>query len=241
MIVTEAQVTMLRRGARIRVPFDHRPTVGEAYGAQLQAGARRVLSVTVLEVERVGTAWTALVIAGNRTDKPRFLKARPGKPGSGSGDYTTREALAMPDEPEPIDDTLQARLAHVASERDHTARAAAAKRPRIDPELLDRQRRVELALRSELDTCFQGWTPQDIARHAPHQGTIAEIRERRRAIHARAIDGYEPHGPAERAQWEWFLRTTGASVREIAKALDVSHRAAHELHQAWRETTVEAA
>lgn len=242
MIVTAEQLQRLKLGGRETIACPRMPTLNALYPGQLRARAPRDITLLVVDRQQLNDGtWLALVSCADTMDPPTFLKARPSKAGTTNGDYTTMESQALEDEPEPIPVQLQARITEAASERDHEKRSNAAKRP--SPLLqaqLDAANRLELMLREELEQRFHGWPPHEIARHAEHQGDAATIRERRRRMHRRAIDGYLPLTDDERAQHEAWLRETGASVHEIARTLDVSTRAAHTLWRAWN-THAEAA
>jgi hypothetical protein len=106
---------------------------------------------------------------------------------------------------------------------------------------IDAARRAERALFEELDERFLDMTPHDVAHHAPHQGDPAQVRERRRRHGRRAIDGRMALTAEQRAEYEAWLRETGASVREIARYLDCSTRRAHTLWQEWHHPDAEAA
>lgn len=230
MIVTEAQINRLHRGGRVELEVDFRPTAGETYAAQLEKGLKRALDVSVIAAEKLGPGrWRVLVVKGSRVEKPLLLKARPG-----TDDYTERSGLAMPDEPEPIDpkarDAYAERARLAADEKRKASRGAPG-----DLQIhIDAARRAERALFEELDERYVDWTPHQIAEHAPHQGNPAEIRERRRRHQRRAIDGRIPLSEDLRAETEAWLRTTGAPVREIERALDVSYRRALDLYHEWR-------
>lgn len=237
MIVTLDQLQRLKLGGREPVICDSRPSINGLYPAQLQVGAQRKMTLIVIDRQQLpdGT-WIALVSCADEADTPTFLKARPSKAGTTNGDYTTSAAQALKDEPEPIPELLQMRITHAASERDHERRSDAARRP--SPLLqaqLDAANRLELALREELEQRFHGCPPNEIAVHAPHQGDVAAIRERRRRMHRRAIDGRIPLTPAQRAEREAWLFQTRASVREIERTLDVSYHAALQLQRSWDE------
>lgn len=230
MIVTDAQINRLHRGGRVELDVDFRPTVGETYAAQLEKGLKRALDVSVIGAEKLEPGrWRVLVVKGSRVEKPLLLKARPG-----TDDYTERSGLAMPDEPEPIDpkarDAYAARARQAADEKRKASRGAPG-----DLQIhIDAARRAERALFEELDERYVDWTPHQIAEHAPHQGNPAEIRERRRRHQRRAVDGRIPLDEKLRAETEAWLRATGAPVREIERALDVSYRRALDLHHEWR-------
>lgn len=237
MIVTEAQINRLHRGGRVELDVDFRPKVGETYAAQLAKGRRRALDVSVIGAEKLEPGrWRVLVIKGCRVETPLLLKARPG-----TDDYTERPGLAMRDEPEPIDpkarDAYAERARQAADEKRKAQRGAPG-----DLQLhIDAARRAERALFEELDERYIDWTPHEIAAHAPHQGNPAEIRERRRRHQRRAIDGRKPLDEDARREWEAWLAATGASVLDIERALDISHRAAHELQQRWAAARSESA
>lgn len=122
MIVTAAQLKMLRKGAVqvIEIPANApapgaaapKPPVevGRAYGAQLAPFTPSKLRVVVHGLELDDQTWRATVTAGD-VEKPRFLAARPGK----RGDYVTDERYAMKDEPECIPEQWDARVARVAT------------------------------------------------------------------------------------------------------------------------------
>jgi hypothetical protein len=121
VIVTEAQLTMLRKGAvqvveipaRQPAPGARAPrppvTVGKSYGAQLAPFTRSKMRVIVHGLELVGGVWRATVRAGD-VEMPRFLTARPGR----RGDYTTDEKYAMRDEPECVPESWERRAARLA-------------------------------------------------------------------------------------------------------------------------------
>lgn len=238
MIVTEAQINRLHRGGRVQLDVDFRPTVGETYAAQLEKGLKRALDVSVVAAEKLEPGrWRVLVVKGSRVEKPLLLKARPG-----TDDYTERSGLAMPDEPEPIDPKARDAYAERARQAaDEKRKAAAQATPTNLQEHLDAARRAERALLEELDERFLDMTPHDVAHHAPHQGDPAQVRERRRRHGRRAIDGRMALTAEQRAEYEAWLRETGASVREIARYLDCSTRRAHTLWQEWHHPDAEAA
>lgn len=230
MIVTEAQINRLHRGGRVELDVDFRPTVGETYAAQLEKGLKRALDVSVIAADKLGPGrWRVLVIKGSRVEKPLLLKARPG-----TDDYTERSGLAMPDEPEPIDSRARDAYAERAHQAADEKRKAARGAPGDLQIHLDAARRAERALFEELDERYVDWTPHQIAEHAPHQGNPAEIRERRRRHQRRAIDGRKPLSDDDRREWEAWLAATGASVLDIERALDISHRRALDLYHEWR-------
>lgn len=233
VIVTEGQINQLHRGARVELEIDSRPTIGETYAAHLAKGQKRSLDVTVVNVEKIQPGrWRVVIVKGARVEAPLLLKARPG-----TDDYTERPGLAMRDEPEPIDPKARDAYAERARAAADAKRAAAARRP-PDADLqqsLDSRRRAERHLLAELDERFVDLTPHEVVVHAPHQGTVAEVRERRRANGRRAVDGRLVLNPDERAQTETWLRDTAASVREIARALDCSMRRAHALWRDWNQ------
>lgn len=237
MIVTEGQIKMLRRGARLTLELDFRPIVGETYGAQLAKGRKRELDVSVIAAEKIeASRYRALVILSARIETPLLLKARPG-----TDDYTERSGLAMTDEPEPIDATARELYAQRAREAAKAKRKAEQQPPAHLQEHLDAARRAERNLCDELDERYLDWTPHEIAEHAPHQGDAVQIRERRRRHGRRAIDGRMKLNEEERPRMEEWLRTTRAPVREIEKLLDVSYRRALELHHEWHDTEAAAA
>lgn len=231
------QLKRLKLGGRETIACPRMPTLNALYPGQLRAGTPRDITLLVVDRQQLNDGtWLALVSCADPMDPPTFLKARPSKAGTTRGDYTTMESQALEDEPEPIPVQLQARITEAASERDHEKRSNAAKRP--SPLLqaqLDAANRLELMLRDELEQRFHGWPPHEIATHAPHQGDVAAIRERRRRMHRRAIDGRVPLTAEERAECEAWLFQTGASVREIERTLDVSYRAALQLQRSWDE------
>ena len=230
MIVTEAQINRLHRGGRVELDVDFRPTVGETYAAQLEKGLKRALDVSVVGAVKLGPGqWRVLVVKGSRVEKPLLLKARPG-----TDDYTERSGLAMPDEPEPIDPKARDAYAERARQAADEKRKAQRGAPGDLQIHIDAARRAERALFEELDERYVDWTPHQIAEHAPHQGNPAEIRERRRRHQRRAVDGRIPLDEKLRAETEAWLRATGAPVREIERALDVSYRRALDLHHEWR-------
>jgi hypothetical protein len=122
MIVTEAQLTMLRKGAVqiIEIPARQpapgarapRPpvTVGKSYGAQLAPFTRSKMRVIVHGLELAGGVWRATVKAGE-IEKPRFLAARPGR----RGDYVTDERYAMREEPECVPESWERTVARAAA------------------------------------------------------------------------------------------------------------------------------
>ncbi len=230
MIVTEGQIKMLRRGARLTLELDFRPIVGETYGAQLAKGRKRELDVSVIAAEKIeASRYRALVILSARIETPLLLKARPG-----TDDYTERSGLAMTDEPEPIDSSARDAYAKRARAAADAKRKAAQGAPGDLQIHLDAARRAEQALFEELEERFVDWTPHQIAEHAPHQGDAAAVRERRRRHHRRAIDGRIPLSPEARVEAERWLRQNQHSIQDVERVLDISRRAAYALWQEWQ-------
>lgn len=140
----------------------------------------------------------------------------------------------MPDEPEPIDTAARDRYAERAREAAAAKRKAAQGAPGDLQLHLDAARRAERALFDELEERYVDWTPHQIADHAPHQGDAANVRERRRRHHRRAIDGRIPLTPEARAEAERWLRQNQHSIQDVERVLDISRRAAYALWQEWQ-------
>lgn len=165
----------------------------------------------------------------------RPIPASAGARGSGRhktaprGDYTTSPQGAI-DELPVVSEIYQAAISDTAQLRDLELRRNPA----------GEARRRRLAEDEEIRG-YRGLEPDEVFAVARHLGTPAQIAQRRRRLHLRALDGLPEFTPEDRQIVLGELRDRGASVRDIARALDCSTRYAHTLQRQWRSQENEAA
>lgn len=114
---THAEIKMLRAGSARDIPVPTRRAgapvppcplhIGTTYPLlAVAAGERKREVLHALATDARFNAhtgeWVVTFRAGQAVEQPRYLRARPGRAGSGNHDYTTVEAQAVRDEPEPV-------------------------------------------------------------------------------------------------------------------------------------------
>lgn len=101
---------MLRKGAERTLPVPRRYVVGRTYVVWAPADTEHRRAKLRVMVQAAGPGWV-IVRAGVEQERPRLLKARPGR-----SDYTDRDFEAMPDEPEAVDESWHRHVARVVKQ-----------------------------------------------------------------------------------------------------------------------------
>lgn len=98
---------------------------------------------------------------------------------------------------------------------------------------LDHEQNYRLMDRTDLNRIlrdrFEGWAPEDIAVEAPYLGKPAAIRYERKEMGLRQSDGLPAMSEAEQERTLKAMADRGATVREVAVALDCSTGKAQKL------------
>lgn len=160
------------------------------------------------------------------------------------GGYTETPARAIPEEPEAVCAVWEA-LRLDDTDANAQLRAKLGMPPAITPDTLRNERgpralppapvglidRVERELRRRLTDQHIGTDAEDVVAIDPDQGTVGDVRRRRKALGQRGTDGLPPIATteAEEAAIVVHLVSEGRSVRDMARVLDCSTARAHRL------------
>jgi hypothetical protein len=99
---------------------------------------------------------------------------------------------------------------------------------RVSPLAPSAMQELEDDLRAELRQ-FRGREPEDVHALAPRQGSPGEVRQRRRRMGLRMVDGLEPRSEADAQALLAYMLVQGCSVRDLARAMDWSRGKAHNI------------
>lgn len=99
---------------------------------------------------------------------------------------------------------------------------------RVEPLGRSAMAELEEELQAELRG-FRGQEPEDVYALAPRQGSPGEIRQRRRRMGLRKVDGLEPRSEADAKALLAYMLIKGCSVRDLARAMDWSGGKAHKV------------